>query len=537
MAPVIRELRAVGTEFTIVFSGRRMCPLLRGSDVPPEDFWLNCRLLRFKGMCIYYSNLDRLSSDYVVRILMYSDAVDPHKLIDNISSKLSVCPFYALTKLAEEVDFTIATYPYLFRDDVYSSAFSGLGLDEFYVIIDEAHSLLNPQTVLSESLDLRTVSAAYEEVSKAGYAGIANYLSDLMNLLKNIRSERLKRIDKSEVLPNEDIVNIISDTLLEIKLKLVTKHMDRPSEYFMRLTSPLSRVVKFLSLLTKQYINVYGISHYDSKEFHALPINYEPVLERLKIARGVLLMSGTLPPKELTETVVKDRVNYLDVNEVYGHVFPRENTYYVVYTALTTSYLRRSERMFMEYANLVKEVYRVTDGTVLAVYPSYEVLQDVTTYLSGVEFLINEDLRTRVGDVRNFVLRNEHVLINAVAGGKVVEGVEFRSEDGRSLIKVVIVCGVPYPQPDDYLRDFQKSLTAYLGDVMSRKVSLDMQAGIKVMQAIGRAIRSEHDKAFIVLADRRYLSHSLREVMGIRYNEVTSSLSRVTHLLKEFLHH
>lgn len=535
MAPVIRELRAVGAEFTIVFSGRRMCPLLRGSEVPPEDFWFNCKVLRFKGMCTYYNNLDILSGDDVVRVLTRFESTDPHKIVEYISNKFKVCPFFTLTKIVQDIDFVVATYPYLFRDDVYSSAFSDLGLDEFYVIVDEAHNLLNPQTVLSESIDLKTVLTAYDEVSRSGYAEIADYLNNLTNLLKSLRSERLKRIDKNLVLPSKDVIDLISNALLEIKLKAMTRYGDRPLEQLMKLTSPLSRVVKFLSLLDEEHMNVYGISRYDHKELHILPVDYELMLKRLRTAKGVLLMSGTLPPKELLEVVVKGNVSYLDVNNAYGPVFPRESVYYVVYTALTTSYLSRSERMFMEYANLLKEVYARTDKAVLAVYPSYEVLEEVVTYLSsGVDNMVSEGMQTKVDDVRKLILGKVHVLVNAVAGGKIVEGVEFRSEEGRSLINVVVVCGVPYPQPDDYLRDFQRSLATYLGDATAKKVSLDMQAGIKVMQAVGRAVRSEQDRAFVVLADRRYLSRSLREVMNVRYNEVTSSLNRVIQLLSSF---
>ncbi|MCS7099173.1 MAG: hypothetical protein NZ925_02355, partial [Sulfolobales archaeon] len=54
MAPVVKEARNLGMSFTVVFSGRRMCPLVKGADVPSEDFWLNCRVLRLKNMCPYF---------------------------------------------------------------------------------------------------------------------------------------------------------------------------------------------------------------------------------------------------------------------------------------------------------------------------------------------------------------------------------------------------------------------------------------------------------------------------------------------------
>ncbi len=531
LAPVIRELRSTGTSFTMVFSGRRMCPLVFGREVPSEDFWINCKLLRMKGLCNYFTNLSRYSRKYVLKLLMELDSIDPHEIARQLVIKLSICPFYALTSLADDVDFIIATYPYLFREDVYSTAFADLGLEDFYIIIDEAHNLLNPQTAISASIDLKTASLAYEVVNALGYHDVADYLRNLIKVINGVSSDRFKRIGK-ELIVCEVIEGRLSDILLELKLRILNDLMNRP-ENLMRTTSPLSRLVKFLYVLNKEYVNAYGILRED-KEVHALPISYEAVMERLRIAKGVLMMSGSLPNKELVELIVRSDVKYLDVHKSYGPIFPEENVYYLVYTALTTSYLRRSERMFMDYAKLVKSIYEVNDGVTLAVYPSYEVLNEVATYLDDVNAVLNEDSRTKLSDVLNLVLRNSKLLINAVAGGKLVEGVEFRSKDGKSLVRAIIMCGVPYPQPDDYLADFKGGLAKYVGEDLARRIALDMQACIKTMQAIGRAVRSENDKAFIVLADRRYLSKSLRDILGINYNAITSKADEVVEKFKTF---
>lgn len=531
LAPVIRELRSTGTLFTIVFSGRRMCPLVSDREVPSEDFWFNCKLLRLKGLCSYYMNLSRYSSKYVLKLLMESAYIDPHEITKQLITKLSICPFYALASLANDVDFVIATYPYLFREDVYSTAFTDLSLEDFYVIIDEAHNLLNPQTVISASVDLRTATSSYELVNALGYDDVADYLRNLISVINGIRSDRFKRIDK-ELIVDEVIEGRLSDILLELKLRTLNDLMTKP-ENLMRTTSPLSKLVKFLYVLSKEYVNAYGILR-DDREIHALPVSYEAVMERLRTAKGVLMMSGSLPNKELVELIVRSDVRYLDVDKSYGPIFPKENVYYLVYTALTTSYLRRSERMFMDYAKLVKDIYEVNDGVTLAVYPSYEVLNEVTMYLDGVDAVFNEGPRTKLSDVLNLLLRSSKLLINAVAGGKLVEGIEFKSKDGKSLVRAIIICGVPYPQPDDYLADFKGELTKYLSEDLARKIVLDMQAGIKTMQAIGRAVRSEDDKAFIVLADRRYLSKSLKDILGINYNTITSKASEVVEKFKDF---
>jgi DNA excision repair protein ERCC-2 len=245
-------------------------------------------------------------------------------------------------------------------------------------------------------------------------------------------------------------------------------------------------------------------------------------------------MSGTLPPKPILDRVVSAESTYLDVEETYGRVFPREGVFYAVYPKLTTSYAYRSTRMFMDYARLVREVYHRCGRAVLAVYPSYEVMREVVIYLSDAGSMYVESGRSRISEVVEVLAKEPHTLVNAVAGGKIVEGVEFRDPGGRSVVDSVVVCGVPYPQPDDYLEDLRVSLEREVGP-LARVVTMDMLAAIRASQAIGRAIRSEADRAYVVLADRRYLKRELRELMGLTYDRVFTDLEELLRSLSSFL--
>ncbi|MEM4434706.1 MAG: helicase C-terminal domain-containing protein, partial [Sulfolobales archaeon] len=170
---------------------------------------------------------------------------------------------------------------------------------------------------------------------------------------------------------------------------------------------------------------------------------------------------------------------------------------------------------------------------VLAVYPSYEVMNEVVTYLKDSISIYVENEKSRIADIEKLLAVEPHTLINAVAGGKIVEGVEFRDSSGLSLISAVVVCGIPYPTPDDYVEDFREALRSEVGDTADTLV-MDVQASIRVAQAFGRAVRSEKDRAFIVLADRRYLKKGFRELLGLRYDAVFSDLSSLLSRLNDF---
>jgi Rad3-related DNA helicase len=67
----------------------------------------------------------------------------------------------------------------------------------------------------------------------------------------------------------------------------------------------------------------------------------------------------------------------------------------------------------------------------------------------------------------------------------------------------------------------------------------NMESSIKTLQAIGRSIRSEDDRALVVLGDRRFLSRSLRKYLGLKINKVVRDLKEfegvVKLLVEEFL--
>ncbi len=533
IAPVVREARRIGTTFTVVFSGRRMCPLVKGSEVPSEDFWLNCRLLRIKGMCPYYHNLRTIDYGELINLLSTSKENDPHNLASMVVRETSACPFFALTGLAERVEFTVATYPYLFNENVYTIAFQGVGLDEFYVVVDEAHTIVSPQSVLSDVLDLNSLRASIKELSQEGYSELSGELEVVEEYMLRAESRRLTRVSKDELGISRELLDKLSEALSEIKLSALSALEDLGAEVFIRTASSVSRVVRFLDLAVREYFSLYTQLLLDGPRLHALPISYEPVRTRLAVAKGVLMMSGTLPPKELLDRIVGRETVYLDVEKEYGNVFPRENVFYAVYTPLTTSYTYRSTRMFMEYAKLVRAVFESVGKAVLAVYPSYEVMEEVVTYLGGLEEIYVESERTKISDVEKALRERPHTLVNAVASGKIVEGVEFRDESGVSLIESVVVCGVPYPYPDDYFEDFKSTIRREVGEYADVIVT-DAQAAIRVAQACGRAVRSEVDRAYMVLADRRYLKRSIKNLLGVKYDAVFTEISDLISSLRRF---
>jgi DNA excision repair protein ERCC-2 len=250
----------------------------------------------------------------------------------------------------------------------------------------------------------------------------------------------------------------------------------------------------------------------------------------LNSARGVVMMSGTLPPREYIVSMLGVRREVGEFRVGFREYVGSGNYEVAVVDSVTTRYAERSEDEYAEIARILTEIYLSfpVDKAMLSIFPSYSVLKATRKYLgAGVRYIM-ELGNTSVDEVVGELIRDRRRLIMAVAGGKLVEGVEFKV-GGENLLGMVIVVGVPYPEPNDYLERSMEVLSARLGDRwLAWELTYQWPAIVRVKQAVGRAFRSEGDRAFIVLMDRRMGEGRLYRVFSDYFGKL-----RVTNNLGE----
>ncbi|MEB3859618.1 MAG: hypothetical protein LRS43_00240, partial [Desulfurococcales archaeon] len=166
--PVIRELKRFGVDYTFLFSARKSCPLLDASvaGLSNEDFWENCRLARLKEACSYYEGAEKLDARGLIEYMRGHYSFHSLRLARDISRFLGACPFFSLKSLVGEVGIIVATYPYLFRRDIFEAMLEQVELGDSVVIVDEAHSLLSIHEMLEARINKRDIDAAIREAEK-----------------------------------------------------------------------------------------------------------------------------------------------------------------------------------------------------------------------------------------------------------------------------------------------------------------------------------------------------------------------------------
>jgi DNA excision repair protein ERCC-2 len=297
------------------------------------------------------------------------------------------------------------------------------------------------------------------------------------------------------------------DLIEMIRRSMVSKEPKRV------LRNPFYSICSFVgSLLENEYdYELFAVAGRERLELKVLdPASF---LSPLNEAKGLLLMSGTMPSKDYVEKVwgiggcEEIRISK-EYPEDYYSVFPRDAKSIEVISDVTTAWQVRKkggDRWSRRYAEIADAAFNMAKKSVLVSCPSYSVAQRIFESVKSPKYL--ETRETSIQDVVEKVIESRIVVV-AVARGKVLEGVEF-VDGNASLVDCVIIAGVPFPVPDELhewrARKIMRRLVVSENDSNFKSAYFMREPALTlVRQAVGRAIRFPSDRATIYLADERF---------------------------------
>jgi len=419
-----------------------------------------------------------------------------HQSITWLKNINDICPYYSLRQHIKVADITCVTYPYIFtprinliaqelRDELSKPS------NKIVLVIDEGHNVDNVGQQYERKLNYYWVQRVVELIEKnelmlplTEYIQLRDFIAQKMSEKENhIRKEEIPEIN-TEVLREE--IEALSYDLLE-----------ESSRKKLRVLLP---ILRFYELLWDENLEVF--SYKDGIKLRAiLPT---PIIQRyVTWFDKAIIMSGTLQPYDYIKNIWKLEGKYIDVEEYCVELLKNREGYLV--TTLTTKYKYRQAN-YPRYAQAIEKIHKEFDTIKLVVFPSYEVMNEVLKRINE-EILrqsVIETEGTKIEEVQKEVMDNGKRLIMAVAGGKLTEGVEV-TKNGKSLIEDVLLCGIPYPEVSPYMMIKAQRISQLLnGNVDLFRYLYHVPALVQVKQAIGRAVRSEKDKARIWLLDSRY---------------------------------
>jgi DNA excision repair protein ERCC-2 len=412
--------------------------------------------------------------------------------------RMGACPYHAAMEASREADLVVCDYNQLFNIDAEDIlARSGREASKCVAVVDEAHNL--PQRIMeagSADIDAKEVLRLSRSLRARRFRPELETIGHLAQRAERGRTDRFWLGDH--------VLEKCDHALADLAEGMEKHAAITADAALMRLAASLRNWGRFGDESVR-YADGYGGLHC---RFISPGLIASQVIGEL---RACLLMSGTLyPPQHFAETLgIADACGC----RAYPSPFPKENRLLLAVGGVTTRYDKRSPAMFASIAARIAEACDHVPGNVAAFFPSYEIMRAV-----------HECLGTDSGGKRQIVERREFgkhereailadlrsgsdALLLAPVTGSLAEGIDF----SENLLSAVIVAGVPYAPPSPESDEMQARLERKIGRQQALLRVATYPALTKVLQAAGRAIRSESDRAAILLMDDRFAQNGLRK--------------------------
>ena len=440
------------------------------------------------------------------------------EIIEAYAIKHRVCPFEFSLDVSLWVDGIICDYNYVFDPRVNLKRYFAQGVKGDYLfLVDEAHNLYDrAKTMYSATIQKESFLICKQIVKE--------YDNKLYKALDQCNKEllRLKKL-------TDGITMLESvDTLLMKLLRVNTafeefweRHIHLEEEE--TLLELYFQVMQFLAIaerLDDSYVIYSECKSAASFEVNLYCVHTANNLkECFQKARASVLFSATLLPIMYYKDLLGDQEDpaiYLE------SPFAKERRRILIDREVTTKYTSRNEKQYERIAEHIYQICQAHQGNYMIFFPSYKMLSDVGSILSGMDGIegwrqiaqmpdMKEEERDRF--LQAFETEEKPVLALCIMGGIFSEGIDLVKE---KLIGAVLVgTGLPMVCTErNILRDYfeernQKGFEyAYLYPGMN-----------KVQQAAGRVIRTEEDYGVIALLDERFAMRQYVELFPAEWDD------------------
>lgn len=426
-------------------------------------------------------------------------------LIEEYARKHLVCPFEFSLDLANWSDGIICDYNYIFDPRVYLKRFFLDPKNEYIFLIDEAHNLVDrAREMFSAELIKRPILDLKRKTKE-----VAPRLSQILNHLNQflIQARKLCETDKRRYyLQKEQPVElqpVLNDFINTTEEWLGYNHDSPLFEELLNLYFDVKRFIRTLEFYDERYVT-YFEKHKNDLKMKLFCLDPAKLLsEIMNKAQGVTLFSATLTPLGYFAQILGGEEDFYQLD--LTSCFPRENLCLLVADRVSTKF-RERELTYAVVTEYISTVISIKKGNYLIFLPSYQYLNEILIRFTEM----NPEIRVivqksgmleieREDFLHQFSSLNEETLVGfAVMGGIFGEGIDL---EGKRLSGAVIV-GVGLPKLSlerDIIADYFMALNsrgfeyAYVYPGMNR-----------VLQAVGRVIRTETDRGVVLLIDERF---------------------------------
>ena len=472
------------------------------------------------------------------------------ELIEQYARKYRVCPFEMALDLSVWADVVICDYNYIFDPNVGLKRF--IDNSDFILLVDEAHNLVDrAREMYSAGLSKKKVLSVKKLLGKE-HSAITKELTKINEWMLDLRRTYIEDlgvyISKE---PPKTLYTHLRRFLNACDKKLLQKGSELPNE-LMDLYFDAYNFNRCYELFDEHYI-CYG--EQSGSEVYVKEFCLDPSLaigEITSTCKSAIFFSATLLPIDYFKEMLGGKEE-IAIN--FESPFKAQHALRLMTMDVSTRYKDRAASLD-KICDYIEKMMQSKKGHYMVFFPSYKYMSDTYEHflwrnegevreamesnqiVDMGENMVSDGVVMRCGTTYDFTLykqenemteekreaflahfeETEEATLNfCVLGGIFSEGIDLT---GEKLIGVVVV-GVGIPQIG-----LERDLIKGYFDETKREgyhYAYTYPGINKVLQAVGRLIRTEEDRGLILLIDDRYRTPLYQEMLPHVYQGIRSS--------------
>ena len=442
--------------------------------------------------------------------------------IRSLAEAVELCPFEFQLDLSNHCDLVIADYNYFFDPIVHLERYFDETVDSstYLALIDEAHNVLERgRDMYSSALTLSLVKDAKKSLKGDSFKTIRKALTRIGDVLEGLVAEEGIHDLPS---PPKELLEAI-ESLKGTTQRQSKKNVVPSTPEYRDFSREANRFLRIAEEHFDGGYRVYAVRGRSDILIRMLCVDPSAKLrastEKIK---GAVFFSATLSPIEyyMDATLGRKDLPYL----LLSSPFPKGNLSIMFAPKVSVRYKDRS-KSYSEVASYLKAFVSGKVGNYFFFFPSYEYMENILPLLDLPEAEVFMQMRSmstaeREEFLERFSPNPDHTRVGLlILGGAFSEGIDL--VDDR-LIGVAVV-GVGLPQigkENDLIRDYHNARGGMGFDYAYKDPGMN-----KVLQAVGRLIRSETDVGAVLLIDDRYMQEEYRALFTRIYRDYEVVLS------------
>ncbi len=431
-----------------------------------------------------------------------------------------LCPFEFSLEIALWVDCIICDYNYVFDPRAYLKRFFESEKEDYVFLIDEAHNLMDRGREMFSAelykkpfLRLKKIMVNKDPKIAKALNNINLYMVKLRKLCEEKENDTY--IQKEEI---KELYPLLKKFIKESEEWLTKNNKVEGHEQLLELYFNVLSYTRICDLYDNKFVT-YMEKQEDDVKIKIFCLDPSFLLgEGVKRGKASVFFSATLSPINYFKETLGG--NEEDYTMRLPSPFPPENKKILIANRVSTKYRNRENT----YVLLMEYIYALIngkEGNYIIFFPSYVYMNNVYKMFfnkyPNINIIIQENSMSEEDKkifLNKFEAYSEKTMVAfAVLGGIFSEGIDLK---GDRLIGVAIV-GVGLPQ----LCLERDIIMNYFNEKNNRGYEYSyMYPGMnKVLQAVGRVIRTEEDKGVIMLIDERFSNTAYRSLFPREWNQ------------------